>query len=62
MSAPTALLGDYAQDYLLSIIPDWVVVANWGGKFGIPLKENDLPGTVARAREHYERLSDRADR
>jgi len=28
-----------------------------GGKFGIPLDENDLPGTVARAREHYEQLA-----
>jgi glycosyltransferase involved in cell wall biosynthesis len=28
-----------------------------GGKFGIPLDENDLPGTVARAREEYERLA-----
>ena len=28
-----------------------------GGKFGIPLDENELPGTVARAREHYEQLA-----
>lgn len=28
-----------------------------GEKFGIALDENDLPGTVARARNHYERLA-----
>jgi glycosyltransferase involved in cell wall biosynthesis len=28
-----------------------------GGKFGIPLDENDLPGTIRRAREQYERLA-----
>lgn len=28
-----------------------------GGKFGIPLNENDLPGTVTRAREDYQRLA-----
>ena len=28
-----------------------------GGKFGIPLDENDLRGTVARAREQYEQLT-----
>ena len=28
-----------------------------GGKFGIPLNENDLPGTVRQAREQYERLA-----
>ena len=28
-----------------------------GGKFGIPLDENDLAGTVARGRKEYERLA-----
>jgi glycosyltransferase involved in cell wall biosynthesis len=28
-----------------------------GGKFGIPLNESDLPGTVVRARKQYERLA-----
>jgi hypothetical protein len=28
-----------------------------GGKFGIALDENDLPGTIALARNHYERLA-----
>lgn len=28
-----------------------------GSEFGVPLDENDLPGTVARAREQYERLT-----
>jgi hypothetical protein len=37
--------------------PDQGSGGELGGKFGIPLDENDLPGTVARAREHYERLA-----